>query len=126
MKQITILLVTLLLIIVAGIWEISYLKESSRYILSDMNSIWQTVERNEYEVAKKEATNLKNSWEEVKKTWAVFMDDSELEEIGDKLVSFVSYIDTANLEEIKHSYNRLSNSIKGAVEFECLKAENIF
>ena len=126
MKQLIILIVTLIIVIGAGIWELSYLKESSRYFLSDISNVYQIAERNQYDLAKKEAKNLQDTWKDVRKTWALFIHDGHMDEIGDKLVSFVSYIDSQNQEEIKHSYKSLSSSINSVVEFECLKAENIF
>ena len=126
MKQLIILIVTLIIVIGVGIWELSYLKESSRYFLSDISNVYQIAERNQYDLAKKEAKNLQDTWKDVRKTWALFIHDNHMDEIGDKLVSFVSYIDSQNQEEIKHSYKSLSSSINSVVEFECLKAENIF
>lgn len=126
MKQVCIFIITLVIVIGAGIWELSYLKESSRYFLSDISNVYQIAERNEYELAQKEAVNLQNVWKDIRKTWALFIDDNQMDEIGDKLVSFVSYIDSQNEEEIKHSYKCLSNSVNNVIEFECLKAENIF
>lgn len=126
MKQFIILIVTLIIVIGAGIWELSYLKESSRYFLSDINNVYQIAERNEYDLAKEEAEKLHDTWKAVRKTWALFIHDNHMDEIGDKLVSFVSYIDSQNREEIKHSYKSLASSINSVVEFEGLKAENIF
>lgn len=126
MKQLVIFLVTLLIIIGVGIWELSYLKESSRYFLSDISNVYQIAEREDYNLAKKEAEKLKDTWNEIRKTWALFIDDNQMDEIGDKLVSFVSYIDTQNIEEIKHEYKGLSNSVRDVVEFERLKPENVF
>ena len=126
MKQVCILIITLVVVIGAGIWEMSYLKESSKYFLSDIGDVYQIAERNEYDLAKEEADNLQNTWKNIRKTWALFVDDNQMDQIGDKLVSFVSYIDSQNLEEIKHSYNNLTNSVTDVVEFECLKSENIF
>lgn len=126
MKQIIILLTTLALIIFTGIWEISYLKESGNYLLSDINNLYQIAERQDYELAKKETESVKENWKKIRKTWAIFIDDSKIDEIGDKMVSFVSYIENNQKEEIKHTYQCLSNSVKDIVEFECLNAENIF
>ena len=47
-------------------------------------------------------------------------------EIGDKLISVVSYVELENDEEITHSYNSLSSSIRSIIEFESLKTENVF
>lgn len=126
MKQITILIITLLVVIAAGMWEMSYLKESSSYLLSDISNIYQTSKRNEYDIAKNEAKQLESTWENIRKTWALFMDDGQMNDIGEKITSFVSYIDNEDGEEIQHSYKCLSHSVKSVVEFECLKPENIF
>lgn len=126
MKQLIIFIITLIIVIGAGIWELEYLKESSRYFLSDISNVYQIAERNDYELAKEEAENLKGLWKDIRKTWALFIHDNKMDEIGDKLVSFVSYIDSQNEEEIKHSYKSLSNSVNSVVDFELLKTENIF
>lgn len=126
MKQLGILIIVLAIVIGAGIWELSYLEESSRYFLSDISNVYQIAERNEYDLAKKEAKKLQDTWKDIRKTWALFIDDNQMDEIGDKLVSFVSYIDSQNEEEIEHSYKCLSNSVNSIVEFECLKPENVF
>ena len=126
MKQLITLIVTLLIVIGSGIWELSYLKESSRYFLSDISNVYQIAEREDYELAKNEANKLQDTWKEIRKTWALFIHDSHMDEVGGKLVSFVSYVDSQNKEEIKHSYKSLSSSINSIVEFECLKPENIF
>jgi len=126
MKQIIVLIVTLGIIVLGGMWEISYLQESSNYFLSDINDLYQTAERKEYGEAEIGIENIKEMWKKISKTWAIFVDDSKMDEIGDKLVSFVSYIENKDLEEIHHSYKTLSNSVKDIVEFEKLNAENIF
>lgn len=126
MKQIIIFIVTFVIVIGAGIWEVSYLKESSRYFLSDIRDVYQIAERKDYDVAKIEAKKLKETWKDIRKTWALFIDDNQVDEIGDKLVSFVSYINTQNDEYIQHSYKGLANSINSVIEFEYLKPENVF
>lgn len=126
MKHIAILVITLVIVILAGIWEISYLKESSNYFLADISNLYQIAERRDYELAKTEAKNVEKNWKKIRKTWAIFIDDSKMNEIGDKLVSFVSYIENKDEVEINHSYKCLSNSVKDIVEFECLNAENVF
>lgn len=126
MKQIVVLVITLVIVVSAGIWETTYLNESSSYFLSDISNIYQMAKREEFDNAKKESENLKSEWTNIRKTWALFIDDSQMDEIGDKLISFVSYIELQNNEEITHSYNSLAGSIKSIIEFESLKAENIF
>ena len=126
MKQLLILLITLAIIIISGIWEISYLKESSHYFLADISNLYQIAQRENYELAKKEGKNIKKTWEKIEKTWALFIDDRKMEDIEEELVSFVSYIDSQDKTEIHASYERLKNNVKDIAEYECLNAENIF
>jgi len=126
MKQILILLITLAIIIIPGVWEISYLKESSHYFLADISNLYQTVQREDYERAKEEAKDIKRTWEKIEKTWALFIDDRKMEDIEEELISFVSYIESNDKVEIKTSYDRLKNNVKDIAEYECLNAENIF
>lgn len=126
MKQILILLITISIIVISGLWEISYLKESSNYFLADVNNLYQTVKREDYELAKSECKAIKKTWENIEKTWALFIDDKKMEDIEEKLTSFVSYIEIKDKVEIKASYDRLKNSVKDISEYEALNAENIF
>lgn len=126
MKQVLILLITLSLIIITGLWEISYLKESSNYFLADISNLYQTAEREDYELAKTESKDIKKTWKKIEKTWAMFIDDNKMEEIEEELVSFVSYIDSRDKVEMHASYERLKNSVKDISEYESLNAENIF
>jgi len=126
MKQILILLVTLAIIIIPGLWEISYLKESSNYFLADINNLYQISQREEYQLAKTEAESVKETWNKIEKTWALFIDDRKMYDIEEELISFVSYIESKDEIETNASYNRLKNSIKEISEYECLNAENIF
>ena len=126
MKQILVLIITLAIIIISGIWEISYLKESSHYFLADISNLYQTAQREEYEIAKEEGKTIKKTWEKIEKTWALFIDDRKMEDIEEELVSFVSYIESKDKVEIHASYQRLKNNVKDIAEYECLNAENIF
>lgn len=108
MKQILILVITFVLVISVGVWETSYLTESSSCFLSDISNVYQMSERNDFESAKNETKTLKDNWENIRKTWALFIDDSQMDEIGDKLISFVSYVELEDEDEITHSYNSLS------------------
>lgn len=126
MKQILVLVITLVLVISVGIWETSYLTESSNCFLSDISNVYQMVQREDFENAKNETKNLESNWESIRKTWALFIDDSQMDEIGDKLISFVSYVKLENKDETTHSYNSLVGSIQSIIEFEKLKTENVF
>lgn len=126
MKQILILLITISIIVISGLWEISYLKESSNYFLADISNVYQTVKREDYELAKSECKSINKTWEKLEKTWALFIDDKKMEDIEEKLASFVSYIESKDKVEIKASYDRLKNSVKDISEYEALNAENIF
>ena len=126
MKQILILLITLAIIIIPGIWEISYLKESSNYFLADISNLYQMSQREEYELAKTESKSVRETWDKIEKTWALFIDDRKMEDIEEELVSFVSYIDSKDKAETRASYDRLKNSIKDIAVYERLNAENIF
>ena len=101
MKQILILLVTLAIIIIPGLWEISYLKESSNYFLADINNLYQISQREEYQLAKTEAESVKETWNKIEKTWALFIDDRKMYDIEEELISFVSYIESKD-EIISH------------------------
>ena len=126
MKQIAILVITLGIIIISGIWEISYLKESANYFLADVNNLYQTAERKDYAQAENDIKDVKETWKKVERTWSLFIDDNKMDKIEEEFASFVSYVESKDESEIRKSYKCLSASIKDVAQHECLNAENIF
>ncbi|MDD2627756.1 MAG: DUF4363 family protein [Clostridia bacterium] len=126
MKQIVILIAVFVIVIIAGTWELSYIKDSSNMFLSDINDIKQIIERDDYEDAQKQAKQLKETWKDIRKSWSVLMDDSHMDRIEEKVISFVYYVHSKEEDKAKHGAESLVNEIKQAVNFQELKAENVF
>ena len=126
MKQLIAFIIVLFIVVFSGIWEITYLNESGKYLMSDIRDIYQISMRGEYEAAENDGGILKENWKELKKTWALFINDGEIASIEYNMVNFISYIDTKNEEEISKEYNLLMAKIKNVVAFQELKVENVF
>ncbi len=126
MKQIVILITVFVIVVIAGTWELSYIKDSSNMFLSDISDIKQIIERDDYEDAQKQAKQLKETWLDIRKSWSVLMDDSHMDNIEEKLISFVHYVHSEEESKAKHSAESLANAIKQSINFQELKPENIF
>lgn len=126
MRQSIVFFIVLLLVILFGFWELSYLDESSKYFMSDINNTYQTAMRGEYSVAENEGKNIKEMWKNLRKTWALFINDGEIDRIDESITSFVSCIKTQSDDDIVKEYYVLISQIKHAVEFQKVKVENVF
>ena len=72
LKQVFILVISSAILIFSGLWEIKYIENSSRYLLSDIEYSKNALKNNNFELAKQHVKNLENTWESMKKTWKMF------------------------------------------------------
>ena len=62
MKQYIIIVVAILVILSLNFWQSSYLEDTSRYILADINEIDNSVQREDFDAALKGAYGLEDTW----------------------------------------------------------------
>lgn len=124
-RQIFILLVSIFLVIFGGIWETKYLEQSANYVLSDIEYTENMLNNNNMEMAKEEIKLLENSWNNVKDSWNIFVQNDLVSNIDSSLVELKAYIE----KEDKEAYivlKKLRANIQEVVTREKVNLENVF
>jgi len=125
MKQYIIIGVAILIILALNFWQSSYLENTSRYILADINEIDNSVQREDFESALKGAYGLEDTWENVKNMWDIFGEHNDIEQISEHIESMKVYAKYQDKEELVNEYYLLQNLINHVVESEELKFGNV-
>ena len=115
-KQIIILLVALFLLIFCGMWEINYLENTSRYLHSDIDSVKNLVENDNFELAKKGYENIENTWNNMSKVWNIFVNHERLDYLEEEMVLLKSNIEISQKDEALNSIEKLNRIVSQIVE----------
>lgn len=125
MKQYLIIVIALVIIIFLNIWQTNYLKNTGRYLLSDINEIDNSVKREDYESALKGMAELEKTWQKIKNTWDIFGEHNDIEEINERIESMKVYAKYRDTEEVVNEYTLLQNLIEHIIESEQLNFGNV-
>ena len=126
MKQVIILIVAILLLIFAGIYEISYLKNSSKYLLSDINYSKQYINEENFYLAKEHYNALKETWENLRDPWGIFIDHDEVGEMDEALLAYKSYLDKEQEIDAYVEICEIERIVNHIVEKQEVKIGNVF
>lgn len=125
MKQYIIIGVALFIIFILNYWQIGYLKDTSRYLLSDINEIDNSVKRLDFESALKGAIELEKTWKSHQYMWDIFGEHNDVERISEHIESINVYAKYKDKEELVNEYTLLENLINHVVEAEQVNFSNI-
>lgn len=126
MKQIIMLIVTSVILICAGIWEINYLNDSSQYVLSDVSYSKNAINNNNFALAKGHIKDIEETWNDIKPVWTMFVDHLEIDNVEESLLKYKVYIESENKEESLHYAEELDRAFRHIVEKQSVKTENVF
>lgn len=126
MKQWVTFILILLIIICSGIMEIRYLKKTALYELYEVEYTKNLLNNNKMDEAHESAKNLENSWDNLRNTWRLFINHSEIDEIDRNILELVSYISQDEKEEAIVRVDTLGRDFKHVVENEKITIQNIF
>lgn len=126
MKQWVTFIFILLIIICSGIMEIRYLKKTALYELYEVEYTKNLLNNNKMDEAHESAKNLENSWDNLRNTWRLFINHSEIDEIDRNVLELVSYISQDEKEEAIVRVDTLGRDFKHVVENEKITIQNIF
>lgn len=126
LKQILILIVSSAILIFSGIWEIKYMENSSKYILSDIEYSKNALNNNNFEIAKNHIEKLEETWNNIKKTWNIFALQEEIDEVDNVIATYKIHTQYNNIEESMADCNLLNRLIKDIVKKHKISYENIF
>ena len=125
MKQIAVLVVSLFVLVLSALWEVKYIENSSRYILSDISYTKNQIQNDNYEEAKNHIENIKNTWGSIRPVWKLFIHHDKLDNIEKEIEVLKSYIDLQDKNEAITSLEILIFSLNNIYEDEKLILENI-
>lgn len=126
MKDFILLLVILMCIVGLGMWQISYLEESSRYLKTDLNYAEYYIDLEKYEEAEKSMLLIENTWNNLKDTWGLFIHHDDIEYIDVSISEIKSYVKDMSKEDAKASIQKLISNISYTVDCEKVRFENVF
>ena len=125
MKQYIIIGGALAIIILMSLWQANFLKQTSRYILTDINEIDSSVKREDYEATLAAIRELENTWEGVKAGWDIFGEHDDIEQISEHIQSIKVYATYEDKEELVNEYTLLAGIINHVIEAEQLNFSNV-
>lgn len=126
MKQWIILIIALILLIGGGIYETKYLESSSRYLLSDVYYSKQAIENNNLKLAKSHYNSLNDTWNNLKESWAIFIDHDEIGNLEEEMLKYNSYLEKENEEEVYVTILEIERLINHVIEKQEIHIGNIF
>lgn len=125
MKQWIILIVCLVIILFAGIWQICYLEKTARYTLSDIEYVKNAAINGDFKLAKEGAENIENTWSNVENVWHIFIDSNEINKVEETINLIKSYIDEEDKEEVIVHSNELNRMINYIVKNQEVNLQNV-
>lgn len=126
MKQVGIFVLVLLIIICGGIFEIRYLKKTAVYELYEVEYTKNHINNDKLDTALESAKSLKSSWENIRKTWRLVINHSEIDELDKNILELVSYLGSGDKTEAMMRVETLERDFRHVVENEKVSIENIF
>ena len=125
-RQVFILILSICLVIFGGMLECRYLKNSCNYVLADIEYTENALNNNNFIVAKEHIKELEKSWNNVKDSWNIFVQNDLIDEIEESLILFKEYVNIENKEESIVYANVLRANLQDIVNRQKVNFENVF
>lgn len=125
MKQWVILILSIIIVVLAGLWEINYLEKTSRYALSDIEYSRNMIDNSNFEMAKSKLNDLSITWNNLKKVWSMFIEHHETEQIDEYIVKYMTYIELENKEEAIAASKELERVFRHIIEKQKISIDNV-
>lgn len=126
MKQWATLIISVIILLLAGFWQICYLEKTARYTLSDIEYVKNAAVNGNFKLAKEGAENIEKTWNSVESVWHIFIDSSEIDRIEEHICSIKSYIDEEDKEEVIANANELNRIVDFVVRKQKVHIQNVF
>jgi len=126
MRNFIILIVAIVILLSAGIWQIKYIEETSIFAISDVEYAMNLVQNNNFAAANAHITELDNTWKGMKNIWTIFINHNEIDDIEIALLNFKTYTKLNNKEESLLYSEQLKQNLKHVSEKQKIRIENVF
>lgn|GEM_PF-789120 len=121
----TINFITLILIIILGIYEIRTIERDTISFMGNLNDVKKSVEASNWDNAYKNIELLNKNWERKKQLWSFFVNHNEIDNISMYLKQSIEYIKYKDKNEAMASLAILEHYLTHISEIEKLRIENI-
>ena len=125
MKQVGILIVSIILLITSGICEIKYLNNTSLYIKSDLDYIENAIRNNNYEYARAQYENTFSSWDKLKDVWHIFITSDEIDTINASMAELKYHLEFEDEKDALMTIEENKSSINHIIFRQNLKIDNV-
>lgn len=125
MKQVWILIISIIILVTAGICEIKFLNNSSKYLKADLDYIENAVLNNNYQLAKSQFDNTFSSWNELKDVWHIFITSEEIDAINSNIIELKHYLEYEEEEDSLIAIEQIKSSITHCITRQNLRIDNI-
>ena len=125
MKQVWILIISIIILITAGVSEIKYLNNTSKYLKADLDYIENAVNNGNYEYARTQIENTFASWNELKDIWHIFITSEEIDTINSNLIELKHYLDYEEEEDALIAIEQIKSSITHCISRQNLKIDKL-
>ncbi len=125
MKQFSIMIICIIVLVTGGIFEIKYLEKSSIYLSTDMDYIKSAINSDNFLLAKEQIDKSWQTWESLKNTWNMFIIHEEIDDIDDAMIELKEYINYENKEECIVAIEKVKRNLEHTVKRQELKIDNV-
>lgn len=125
MKQFSIMIICIIVLVTGGIFEIKYLEKSYIYLSTDMDYIKSAINSDNFLLAKEQIDKSWQTWESLKNTWNMFIIHEEIDDIDDAMIELKEYINYENKEECIVAIEKVKRNLEHTVKRQELKIDNV-
>lgn len=125
MRLLLALLIIFAAVISLGFWTNHLLQASASELLQNIGQIEQGLERNQWDMAYAQTTELEKAWDEKAKWWPTVLDHSEIDNIEFSMAKVKEYVATKNTALSRGQLSELKLMIKHIPETEAIELKNI-
>ena len=125
MKQFSIMIICIIVLVTGGIFEIKYLEKSSIYLSTDMDYIKSAINSDNFLLAKEQIDKSWQTWEGLKNTWNMFIIHEEIDDIEEAMIELKEYINYENKEECIVAIEKVKRNLEHTVKRQELKIDNV-
>lgn len=115
-KQIIILVVSLVVIIYCGIWELNYLDKTAMYFRSDINNIRNLVQNDNFEMALKGYDNMENTWNNMARLWNIFINHDRIDYLEETMVQLKANLKSNEKDDAIENTDKLERIVSQIVD----------
>lgn len=125
MRNWIILIITVGILIYAGIWQIKYIEESSIFAISDVDYTVNLINNNNFIAANSSVENLEQTWKNMQKIWATFINHKEIDDVVVSITNLKMYTKLQDKKEALVYAEQLKQNLDHISKKQKIRLENV-